>query len=60
VIPEILMVVPIVGYVAVILLGHDGADDEYVVPYLVAQAAAFVQYMYALHLRFKHHDGGRQ
>jgi hypothetical protein len=54
------MVVPVVGYVAVILLGHDGADDEYVVPYLVAQGAAFIQYMYALHLRFKYHDGGRR
>jgi hypothetical protein len=60
VIPEVLMVVPVVGYVAVILLGHDGADDEYVVPYLVAQGAAFIQYMYALHLRFKYHDGGRR
>jgi hypothetical protein len=60
VIPEILLMLPTVAYLAAILLGLDGPEDEFIIPYLVAQFAGTAQYVYAIHLRFKYHDGSRR
>jgi hypothetical protein len=60
VIPEALAVAPALVYVSAILAGLDGPEDELIIPFLIAQVAGFVQYAYALHLRFKYHGGRRK
>jgi hypothetical protein len=44
---------PMLAYIAAILTGVDGSEDEMIVPYLVAQIAGFALYVTGQRYKFK-------
>jgi hypothetical protein len=44
---------PMLAYIAAILAGVDGSEDEMIVPYLVAQIAGFALYVTGQRYKFK-------
>jgi hypothetical protein len=50
---------PMLAYMCAVLAGVDGAEDEMIVPYLIAQIAGFALYVSGQRYKFKHRNRPR-